>query len=309
MPEKKLYDLTVDPEFRDLIPPLNEEELKLLEESLVADGCESPLIVWNGAIIDGHNRYAICRKHDIPFSIQEKHFDSREEVMLWMLRNQLGRRNLNSYQRSELALRTEPLLREAAKKKQATSTGGHAPQLLETSRKAEKRIHTDKELASLAGVSDNTIRKARRIVRDADDAVKRELRQGKLTVNKAYTDLVEKARTDETKICDCGEKEIGTATEITAPNPAGSCPIPGMVMHNGAPIHVETALPDTPEMFCYVADLVKSCCDSYVIGLTSAMRRYSSGMGSEEHDAQILELVRQTNAQVLTILNERMKEQ
>ena len=66
MPEKKLYDLTVDPEFRDLIPPLNEEELKLLEESLVADGCESPLIVWNGVIIDGHNRYAICRKHDIP---------------------------------------------------------------------------------------------------------------------------------------------------------------------------------------------------------------------------------------------------
>ena len=40
MPEKKLYDLTVDPEFRDLIPPLNKEELKLLEESLVADGCE-----------------------------------------------------------------------------------------------------------------------------------------------------------------------------------------------------------------------------------------------------------------------------
>ena len=81
-----------------------------------------------------------------------------------------------------------------------------------------------------------------------------------------------------------------------------------MVMHNGAPIHVETVLPDTPEMFCYVADLVKSCCDSYVIGLTSAMRRYSSGMGSEEHNAQILEMVRRTNEQVLTILNERMEE-
>ena len=312
MPEKKSYDLTVDPEFRDLIPPLNEEELKLLEESLVADGCESPLIVWNGVIIDGHNRYAICRKHDIPFSIQEKHFDTREDVMLWMLRNQLGRRNLNSYQRSELALRTEPLLREAAKKKQATSTGGQEPQLLETSRKAEKKLHTDKELASLAGVSDNTIRKARRIDRDADDAVKRELRQGKLTVNKAYTNLVEKARADETRICDRGEKEVGTTASITSEtatsNPAEPYSIPGMVMHNGAPIHVETALPDTPEMFCYVADLVKSCCDSYVIGLTSAMRRYSSGMGSEEHDAQILELVRQTNAQVLTILNERMKE-
>ena len=138
------------------------------------------------------------------------------------------------------------------------------------------------------------------------------MRQGKLTVNKAYTDLVEKARADEPQICDRAEKEIGTATgsavETSASSPAEPCPIPGMVMYNGAPIHVETALPDTPEMFCYVADLVKSCCDSYVIGLTSAMRRYSSGMGSEEHDAQILELVRQTNEQVLTILNERMKE-
>ena len=98
------------------------------------------------------------------------------------------------------------------------------------------------------------------------------------------------------------------AAKVAASTPAALCPIPGMVMHNGAPIHVETALPDTPEMFCYVADLVKSCCDSYVIGLTSAMRRYSSGMGSEEHNAQILEMVRRTNAQVLTILNKRMEE-
>ena len=95
MTEKKVYDLTVDPEFRDLIPPLNEEEMKLLEASIVADGCESPLIVWNGVIVDGHNRYAICRKHKIPFAIQEKEFSSRDDAMLWMLRNQLGRRKIH----------------------------------------------------------------------------------------------------------------------------------------------------------------------------------------------------------------------
>ena len=157
-------------------------------------------------------------------------------------------------------------------------------------------------------------------------------------MHKAYTELMQKEHAHETRVCErCGkekpmsdfaipsnrhgfspicrecEKEISAATssktEVAASTPAAPCPIPGMLMHNGAPIHVETALPDTPEMFCYVADLVKSCCDSYVIGLTSAMRRYSSGMGSEEHDAQILELVRQTNAQVLTVLNERMEEQ
>ena len=332
MPEKKLYDLTVDPEFRDLIPPLNEKELKLLEESLVADGCESPLIVWNGVIIDGHNRYAICRKHDIPFSIQEKNFDTREEVMLWMLRNQLGRRNLNNYQRSELALKFEPLFAHASEKRMLAGKLVDPPQ-----NSAEGSGETRKQIAKMAGVSHDTIKKVKRLHEHADEETKSRLRRGEMTVNKAYNELMQKEHEGETKICDrcrkeksitafavpsnrhgfssvCREceKEISAASrsaaETATSNPAASCPIPGMVMRNGAPIHVETALPDTPEMFCYVADLVKSCCDSYVIGLTSAMRRYSSGMGSEEHDAQILELVRQTNAQVLTILNERMKE-
>ena len=339
MPEKKLYDLTVDPEFRDLIPPLNEEELKLLEESLVADGCESPLIVWNGVIIDGHNRYAICRKHDIPFSIQEKNFDTREEVMLWMLRNQLGRRNLNNYQRVELVLKFEPLVKNAAEQRMmAGKAANPVPTLAQGQTKGRTRDH----LSEAAGVSHGTFAKAKKLVQSADEETKRELRAGKVTVNRAYTEPLAKEHEDETKICerckqekplsafsipsnrrsfssvcrDC-EKEISAAAKSAAEAAAKPadiaasseppCPIPGMVMHNGAPIHVETALPDTPEMFCYVADLVKSCCDSYVIGLTSAMRRYSSGMGSEEHDAQILGLVRQTNAQVLTILNERME--
>ena len=321
MPEKKLYALTVDPEFRDLIPPLNEEELKLLEER--------------------HNRYAICRKHEIPFAIQEKNFSSRDEAMLWMLRNQLGRRNLNNYQRVELVLKFEPLVKSAAEQRMmAGKAANPVPTLAQGQTKGRTRDH----LSEAAGVSHGTFAKAKKLVQSADEETKRELRAGKVTVNRAYTELLEKEHEGETKICerckqekplsafsipsnrrsfssvcrDC-EKEISAVAKSTAEAAAKladiaassepPCPIPGMVMHNGAPIHVETALPDTPEMFRYVADLVKSCCDSYVIGLTSAMRRYSSGMGSEEHDAQILELVRQTNAQVLTILNERMKEQ
>ena len=341
MPEKKLYDLAVDPEFRDLIPPLNEEELKLLEESLVADGCESPLIVWKGVIIDGHNRYMICQKHDIPFSIQEKHFDTREEVMLWMLRNQLGRRNLNNYQRVELVLKFEPLVKSAAEQRMlAGKVANPVPTLAQGQTKGKTRDH----LSEAAGVSHGTFAKAKKLVQSADEETKRELRAGKVTVNRAYTELLEKEHEGETKICerckqekplsafsipsnrrsfssvcrDC-EKEISAVAKSAAEAAAKPadiaasseppCPIPGMVMHNGAPIHVERPLPDTPEMFRYVADLVKSCCDSYVIGLTSAMRRYSSGMGSEEHNAQILEMVRRTNAQVLTILNKRMEEQ
>ena len=340
MTEKKVYELTVDSEFRDLIPPLNEEELKLLEESIVADGCESPLIVWNGVIVDGHNRYAVCRKHEIPFAIQEKDFSSRDDAMLWMLRNQLGRRNLNSYQRVELVLKFEPLVKNAAEQRMmAGKAANPVPTLAQGQTKGRTRDH----LSEAAGVSHGTFAKAKKLVQSADEETKRELRAGKVTVNRAYTELLEKEHEGETKICerckqekplsafsipsnrrsfssvcrDC-EKEISAVAKSAAEAAAKPadiaasseppCPIPGMVMHNGAPIHVERPLPDTPEMFRYVADLVKSCCDSYVIGLTSAMRRYSSGMGSEEHNAQILEMVRRTNEQVLTILNERMEE-
>ena len=307
MPEKKLYDLTVDPEFRDLIPPLNEEELKLLEESLVADGCESPLIVWNGVIVDGHNRYAICRKHEIPFAIQEKNFSSRDDAMLWMLRNQLGRRNLNNYQRVELVLKFEPLVKNAAEQRMmAGKAANPVPTLAQGQTKGRTRDH----LSEAAGVSHGTFAKAKKLVQSADEETKRELRAGKVTVNRAYTDLLEKEHEGETKICerckqekplsafsipsnrrsfssvcrDC-EKEISAVAKSaaeaaakpadTAAKPADiaassepPCPIPGMVMHNGAPIHVERPLPDTPEMFRYVADLVKSCCeeDAFING-------------------------------------------
>ena len=349
MTEKKVYDLIIDPEFRDLSPPLNEEELKLLEASIVADGCESPLIVWNGVIVDGHNRYAVCRKHEIPFAIQEKDFSSRDDAMLWMLRNQLGRRNLNDYQRGEMVLVLKRQLASVAEMKMRAGIRSTDNPGTNLSQGAEER-KTLSQLAKLAGVSGTQMKKIDKLANSADEETKAKLRKGEVSVHRAYTDLLEKEHEGETKICerckqekplsafsvpsnrrgfssvcrDC-EKEISAAaksaaeeaaktTEVpakitdTAASSEPPCPIPGMVMHNGAPIHVETALPDTPEMFCYVADLVKSCCDSYVIGLTSAMRRYSDGMGSQEHNTQILEMVRRTNAQVLTILNERMEE-
>jgi len=182
MSEKKLYTLIIDPEFRDLIPPLNDEELAMLEESIVANGCESALIVWDGVIVDGHNRYAICQKHGIPFAVTEKNFDSREDAMLWMLRNQLGRRNLNSYQRGELALKFEPLLKAEAKRNQIRKPADESvPQ-----NSAEQRAdgETRNKLAKLAGVSHDTIKKVKKLSESADEETKGKLRRGEVTVHK-----------------------------------------------------------------------------------------------------------------------------
>ena len=95
-----LQQLTIDPEFEGKIPPLREEELKQLEENILADGVViNPLITWDGVIVDGHNRYRILQKHpEIQFTTYEKKFPDRYAAIAWICKNQLGRRNLTSQQ-------------------------------------------------------------------------------------------------------------------------------------------------------------------------------------------------------------------
>lgn len=86
----------IDPEYKALLPPQTEDERKALEESILADGCRDALIVdETNTIIDGHNRYEICTKHNIPFNVVVRHFDSRDDIIVFICRNQIGRRNLN----------------------------------------------------------------------------------------------------------------------------------------------------------------------------------------------------------------------
>jgi len=90
----------VDEEFRYLLPELDEESFEQLEADIIESGCRDAVVVWNGIILDGHNRYYICTKHDIPFVTLEKEFASREEALIWIVLNQISRRNLTPIQLS-----------------------------------------------------------------------------------------------------------------------------------------------------------------------------------------------------------------
>ena len=86
--------IITDEEFKNLLPPLSEETFKLLEENILQNGCRDSLVLWNGILIDGYNRFEICTKHGLPFKTIEKEFGSREEVKVWIILNQISRRNL-----------------------------------------------------------------------------------------------------------------------------------------------------------------------------------------------------------------------
>ena len=102
MEKENIPTLKIDPDFKDLIAPPQRQEYLQLEENILQDGCRDPIIVWNGTIIDGHNRYEICCRHNIPFSVVEKKFSSKEEAIAWICSNQLGRRNISEETRKFL---------------------------------------------------------------------------------------------------------------------------------------------------------------------------------------------------------------
>ena len=99
-----LSALKIDPEFQGKIPPLTFEELNQLEANILRDGrIINPIIVWEGLIVDGHNRFTIAKKHpEIPFTVHEKEFANRYEAIIWICKNQLGRRNLTPEQKKYL---------------------------------------------------------------------------------------------------------------------------------------------------------------------------------------------------------------
>ena len=98
----KLQDLKISEEFKNKIPPLSEDEFKQLEENIVNDGeVYEPLTVWNGTIVDGHNRYRVlCNHPEIPYKIREMNFSDKWDAFEWMYKNQLGRRNLTEQHRT-----------------------------------------------------------------------------------------------------------------------------------------------------------------------------------------------------------------
>ena len=199
--------MTVDSEFKNLIPPLSPEERQGLESSLLKEGCRDALVLWGDILIDGHNRYEICTKHNIPYKTVQKEFESREAVIEWIILNQFGRRNLPAYERARLALRLKPVIAENAKAQQlSTLKQNTVPQ---NSAKRETPIETRQELAKLAGVSHDTIAKVEKIEKvisakkpiagKKPEELKRELMKGDISINQVINAIKLEAKKEEIK--------------------------------------------------------------------------------------------------------------
>lgn len=178
--------LTVDREFQALIPPLAPDEFARLEQDIVKNGCMSPIVLWGdeNIILDGHNRYAICQKHNIDYSvIWMRDLRNRNDAKIWMVNNQLGRRNLTDFAKTELMLKIKPLLSEKAKENQKRNIPSYNRANLPT---RENLGRVNDIIAKKAEVSRKNVDKVEKILESGNQAVIEKARAGEISINKAH---------------------------------------------------------------------------------------------------------------------------
>jgi len=89
-------EIKINNKYKTIINELSQEEFNTLEHNILQDGLREPIMLnEKNEIVDGHNRYAICKKHNIELKTTVKKFDSEEDTIMWICMNQLGRRNLD----------------------------------------------------------------------------------------------------------------------------------------------------------------------------------------------------------------------
>lgn len=174
--------MKIDNEFRTLITPLTEEEFSGLEALCLKHGIKDSLKTWNGILIDGHNRYEIAKKHNLTFKIDELEFDSRDDVKMWIIDNQLDRRNLDKWQRFDLVKKREAIVRAKAKERM---TAGVKIDPLEKLPEGDTRDIMGKEI----GVSGKTYEKMKAIDESGNEEVKQAVRNKEMSIDKAYREI------------------------------------------------------------------------------------------------------------------------
>ena len=104
-----------------LFPQLPKDELRALAADIKANGLQNSIVLYEGKILDGRNRWLACKIAKVkPTFVQ---WNGSGSPLAWVLSENLVRRHLTSSQRAVIALDILPMLEEEAKDRQRLSQG------------------------------------------------------------------------------------------------------------------------------------------------------------------------------------------
>ena len=167
-----------------------------MEASILRDGCREPLTVWNDILADGHHRKEIsdqnARSYQINY-LDPVEFPDRDSVMLWMLDNQGGRRNLSDIDRTATAIKRESIIARRAKEKQRLSEGAGNKGMSKSTDLSEP-ILTRAAAAKSAGVGQTKYDEGKLILKavesgEAPAQLIEDIRAKKISIHQAATEI------------------------------------------------------------------------------------------------------------------------
>jgi len=194
-------EIIIDEEFRVLLPRLDAETFAGLEKDILENGVRDSIVIWEGILIDGYNRYAIAKKHDLPFMTVSMEFPSRDEVIGWIIWNQIIRRNLTPMQLSHF--RGVHYRAEKRIIKNAEGINQHSEVKCQIGTQPQRELSTASKLSEKYNVSPRTIKRNARMS-EAIEAIgavspvaKRMILDGEVQINKSKLERLSSASPED----------------------------------------------------------------------------------------------------------------
>lgn len=183
--------LKIKEEWKNVLSKLEDVEYQKLEESILEIGCVDPIIVYEGYIVDGHNRYEICTRHNIKYQTFDLgnviEIDGDEDIVDFIKEFQMGRRNIPVYVKALQAIEYEKELVEEGKAKSIANLkkGGEIPDVDGSTTSGRSR----NKAAEKAGISVDTLKKVKKIEQLGTTEQKRDLVVGTKSVNEVHKEV------------------------------------------------------------------------------------------------------------------------
>lgn len=178
-----------DHELASLFPLMSDEETNVLAEDIKANGQRDKIVLLDGKILDGRNRYRACRlaKAEPEFKVYKG-----TDPLGFVVSVNLHRRHLTEGQRAMVAANI------ATAKVGNPSYSANLPNSKNTEKTANKPVVTQPEAAKLLNVSERSVRDAKKVVDEAEPEIVKAVESGKLPVSTAakVADLPEKTQRD-----------------------------------------------------------------------------------------------------------------
>ena len=181
--EDKIFSVSIDKLHFDedykAVFKQEEDKVQRIAEDMKANGFDKsqPIIIdENYAILDGNSRFMACQIAGITkVPVIIKKFESRKDALLYELDLQMNRRNI-----ADDSVLIDTYHTVAAMKDDEGN-----------------KLFTDVEIAEKLGVSPRQISKAKEVDLKANDELKDALKNGEISLNKAYNSMKEEMKAKE----------------------------------------------------------------------------------------------------------------